>query len=207
MTSNSRVYGYVRVSTDEQSRSGLGLAAQRAAIEDYTVGRGWQYVALHEEIASGAKDDRSVLDTLLRTLRSGDTLVVARLDRLTRSLLQFASIVDRAGRSGWSLVVVDQGFDLGTPSGRAMAGMCAVFASYERELIGQRTSAALQALPRERRNGRPVYAEAVRARARALAGEGASLRMIARQLAAEGVTTPRGGRELHAATISRLIHD
>jgi DNA invertase Pin-like site-specific DNA recombinase len=201
---NSRVYGYVRVSTDEQSRSGLGLAAQRAAIESYTTGRGWQHVALHEEIASGSRDDRPVLDGLLSSLRSGDTLVVARLDRLTRSLLQFASIVDRAGSSGWSLVVVDHGFDLGTPSGRAMAGMCAVFASYERELIGQRTSAALRALPRQRRNGRPVYDEAVRSRARELRSQGHSMREIASTLSNEGVCPPRGG-QLRAATGSRLL--
>jgi DNA invertase Pin-like site-specific DNA recombinase len=130
---------------------------------------------------------------------------VARLDRLTRSLLQFASVVELAQRRGWSLVVVDQGFDLGTPAGRAMAGMCAVFAAYERDLISQRTSEALRSLPRERRNGRPVYPEAVRTRARELRDEGHSMRSIAGILEREGVRPPRGGARLHSATVSRLL--
>jgi DNA invertase Pin-like site-specific DNA recombinase len=201
------VYGYTRVSTDEQGRSGLGLAAQRTTIEQYAAARSWPRVEVHEEVASGARDNRPVLGALLASVRPGDTLVVARLDRLTRSLLQFATVVEVARGSGWSLVVVDQGFDLGTPAGRAMAGMFAVFASYERELIGQRTSLALRALPRERRNGRPVYSEAVRGRARELRSAGASFRLIAATLMEEGVAPARGGRALHPSTISRLIHE
>lgn len=71
---NARVYGYVRVSTGEQGRSGLGLSAQRAAIESYAQGRRWLDVEFREEIASGARDDRPVLVSLLSSLRSGDTL-------------------------------------------------------------------------------------------------------------------------------------
>jgi DNA invertase Pin-like site-specific DNA recombinase len=203
----AQVYAYVRVSTEEQGRSGLGIAAQITAIESYVRGRGWTLGELHEEVASGARHDRPVLASLLSSLRPGDTLVVARLDRLTRSLLHFASVVEVASRSGWSLVVVDQGFDLGTPSGRAMAGMCAVFASYERELIGQRTSAALRALPRERRNGQPAYTDAVRRRAHELHDLGMSLRAIASVLLAEGVVPVRGGATLHASAVSRMLEE
>ena len=204
-----RAYGYARVSTLEQSRSGLGLAAQRDAIETCVAQdrRGWALVEVHVEVASGAKSNRPVLGELLATLGDGDALIVARLDRLTRSLLQFASIVEQATRCGWSLVVVDQGFDLGTPAGRAMAGMCAVFATYERELIGQRTSEALRALPRARRNGRPVYPESVRERVRELHALGHSMRSIAATLTADGVVPIRGGSRIHSATVSRLLED
>ena len=84
---------------------------------------------MHEDVASGAKNDRAGLRSITAALGPGDALVVARLDRLTRSLLQFAGLVEDARSAGWSLVVVDQGFDRGTPAGRAMAGMCAVFAA------------------------------------------------------------------------------
>lgn len=200
-------HAYVRVSTAEQGRSGLGLAAQRESVERYIAVREWTLVGIHEEIASGAKGDRAVLLSLIDELGPGDALVVARLDRLTRSLLQFASLVDEAGMKGWSLVVVDQGFDFGTATGRAMAGMCAVFAAYERELIGQRTSEALRALPRERRNGRPVYSEDVRRRAHELRDLGHSIRSIASVLTVEGVRPVRGGRALHASAVSRMLEE
>jgi DNA invertase Pin-like site-specific DNA recombinase len=207
VTNAVRVYGYVRVSTDEQHRSGLGEAAQRAAIENYVRDRGWTHVELCEEIASGGAKERPLLSTLLGSLALGDALVVARLDRLTRSLVHFASVVEAAKDTGWSLVVVDQGFDLSTPAGRAMAGMCAVFASYERELIAQRTSQALRALPRDRRNGQPTYADAVRRRAHELHDLGMSLRSIASVLLAEGVAPVRGGATLHASAVSRMLEE
>jgi DNA invertase Pin-like site-specific DNA recombinase len=203
----TRVHGYTRVSTQEQGRSGLGLAAQRAAIESEGRRRGWALVGVREEIASGARGDRPVLREVVDALRPGDALAVAKLDRLTRSLLDFAGIVHEAQAGGWSLVVLDQGFELSTPSGRAMAGMLAVFAQYERELIGQRVSDALRSLPRDRRNGRPCFSGHVLTRARALRDEGMTLRAVAAQLTAEGVTPPRGGRGLYASTVSRMLED
>jgi DNA invertase Pin-like site-specific DNA recombinase len=182
----------------------LGLAAQRDAIESYARARGWD-VVISEEVASGRRGERPVLRQLVASLRRGDALVVAKLDRLTRSLLDFASLVELAKRDGWSLVVVDSGFDLNTPAGRMMASMLATFAQFEAELIGQRTSEALRALPRERRNGRPVYSEDVRARARELREMGHPLHSIGAILAGEGVRPPRGGRTLHGSTVSRLL--
>jgi DNA invertase Pin-like site-specific DNA recombinase len=87
------------VSTFEQSRSGLGLAAQRDAIDAYAKGRGWSLHSLHEEVASGAKSERPVLDALLASLGAGDTVVVARLDRLTRSLLSLRNLRRELGRT------------------------------------------------------------------------------------------------------------
>jgi DNA invertase Pin-like site-specific DNA recombinase len=201
------IHGYARVSTAEQGRSGLGLAAQHDSIEAYAASRGWSLAEIHEEVASGSNAERPVLREAIGSLRRGDVFVVARLDRLTRSLLDFATIVKRAQAERWSLVVLDQGFDLGSASGRAMAGMLAVFAEYERELIGQRTSDALRSLPRERRNGRPVYGEDVRARAHELRDLGHSMRSIASILESDGVAPPRGGRKIHCATVSRMLEE
>jgi DNA invertase Pin-like site-specific DNA recombinase len=149
---------------------------------------------------------RPGLDRVLRQCEDGhaDGLVVTKLDRLSRSLVSWAAIVERAQRGRFDLVVIDQAFQLDTPNGRAMAGMLAVFAQFEREMIAERTRTALRALPRDRRGG-PVYPEEVRARARALRAEGLPLHVIAKMLTDEGVVPPRGGARLYASTVAGLL--
>jgi DNA invertase Pin-like site-specific DNA recombinase len=83
--------------------------------------------------------------------------------------------------------------------------MLAEFASYERDLIAERTGDALRALPRHRRNGRPVYSDEIRHRARELRDLGHSFRSIASALMAEGIQTVRGGRTLHPSAVSRML--
>ena len=133
-----RVVGYLRVSTEDQGNSRLGLEAQRAAI--------WAArpdAEIVDEVASGGSvDGREKLPHVLHELRRGDTLVVAKLDRLTRSLADFALITEDLGRRGVKLVVVDMGIDTTTPNGEMMAGMLAVFARFERRMIQERTRAA-----------------------------------------------------------------
>ena len=115
---NPRVVGYVRVSTEEQGDSGLGLEAQRRAVLER-----YPHAEVVEEVGSGGRaDNREGLAAIRRQLRRGDTLVVARLDRLTRSLKDFADIVAEAERRKWRLVVLDAGFDMTTAAGEAMAG-------------------------------------------------------------------------------------
>lgn len=143
-----KVVGYVRVSTEEQGRSGLGLKAQRNAIREECARRGWELVGIEEDVASDrSRKRRPGLARAVAACAAGtaEGLVAAKLDRLSRSLLDFAALLDDARRGGWTVVALDQGFDLSTPNGRAMAGMLAVFAQWERELIGERTSAALAA--------------------------------------------------------------
>lgn len=135
--------GYLRVSTEEQGDSGLGLAAQRAAIRHWAADRKLELVS---EVGSGKTlRDRPLLVALLDRIQAGDTLIVARLDRLSRSLLDFASILERSEQDRWTLVALDLNVNTATATGRMLANMVVNIAQWERELIGERTRAALQA--------------------------------------------------------------
>ena len=134
------------MSTEEQSTSGAGLAAQRAAIEAECVHRGWHLVEVIEDAGYSAKDlKRPGVQVALETLQRGDAgaLVVAKLDRLSRSMLDFTTVMATASKQGWALVALDCAVDTTTPTGEAMANVLATFAQFERRLIGQRTREAL----------------------------------------------------------------
>lgn len=140
------VVAYVRVSTGEQADSGLGMKAQRSAIKAEADRRGWTIVAWHEDAGISAKTlERPGLTAALADVEQGRAaaLVVSKLDRLSRSLLDFASLMARSQKAGWSLVALDLGVDTSTPSGEMMASVLATFAQFERRLIGQRTKSAL----------------------------------------------------------------
>lgn len=203
-----KIIAYIRVSTDEQVDSGAGLAAQRASIAAEAARRGWSIDDLEfiEDAGFSAKNlRRPGLTDALERLKAGEAsiLLVSKMDRLSRSLLDFASIMQRAQREGWALVALDSPADLTTPSGEAMAGVMAVFAQLERRLIGERTKAALAqrraagvTLGRPRRLPSAVAARIVEARA-----SGVSYRKIADDLTAEGVATAQGGKRWHASTV------
>ncbi|MDP5184782.1 recombinase family protein [Blastococcus sp. BMG 814] len=203
-----RAIGYVRVSTDEQVSSGLGLAAQRAAIEAEAGRRGWDLHVLADEGRSAKDLNRPALTEALDRLdrRQADVLVVAKLDRLSRSVGDFGALLDRAARRGWSVVCLDLGVDTTTPVGEFTANVVVSAAQYERRLIGQRTRDALAAArARGTRLGRPqVLSGDVVARIVGLRRGGASFRAIAAQLEADGVPTARGGATWHASTVKAV---
>jgi DNA invertase Pin-like site-specific DNA recombinase len=141
-----RVIGYVRVSTDEQMSSGAGLEAQRQATVAECRRRGWQLVEVLEDAGYSAKDMRRPgVQQALRVLNAGEAsaLVVAKLDRLSRSMLDFTALTANAQKQSWALVALDCAVDTSTPAGEAMANMLATFAQFERRLISQRTREAL----------------------------------------------------------------
>jgi DNA invertase Pin-like site-specific DNA recombinase len=206
----NKVIAYVRVSTDEQSVSGLGLADQRSTIERETQRRGWTDVEYLADEGFSAKNlTRPAISKALDALTKGEAsiLVVSKLDRLSRSLLDFASLMDRAKREGWQLVVLDLAIDTTTPSGQLMANVMASFAEYERQLIGQRTSAALQQKKAQgARLGRPKSLDgAVARRIVALREGGKSTPVIANQLNMEAVPTARGGVRWYPSTVSGVL--
>jgi len=84
-----------------------------------------------------------------------DTLVVSKLDRLSRSLLDFAALVERSRRNGWTLVALDLAVDTTTPSGEMLANVLAAFAQFERRLIGQRTKEGVRREAQRRHAQRP----------------------------------------------------
>ena len=206
-----QVLGYVRVSTAEQSESGLGLEAQRAAITTESSGRGWELLEIFTDAGVSAKSLRGrggLTDALGRLAgREASALIVSKLDRLSRSLLDFASLMERARREGWALVALDLGVDTTTPSGEMMANVLASFAQYERRLIGQRTKDALEIRRSQGvRLGRPseISREVVE-RIAADRARGASLRSIADALTSEGVPTVHGGLRWYASTVREVL--
>jgi DNA invertase Pin-like site-specific DNA recombinase len=207
---NERVIGYMRVSTEEQAESRAGLEAQRAAILAEAERRGWHLVEVIEDAGfSGKSLKRPGIATALEALRRhrADALVVAKLDRLSRSLLDLAGLMETATREHWALVALDVNVDTSTPSGKAMASMMGVFAQLERDLIGQRTREALAVKRREGvQLGRPrLLPEAVVARIVAERAEGAALQLIADRLTAEGVPGGQGGQRWYASTVRAVL--
>jgi DNA invertase Pin-like site-specific DNA recombinase len=206
-----RVIGYVRVSTDEQQRSGAGLTAQRKAIEAECERRGWHLVEVIEDAGYSAKDmKRPGVQIALETLRRGDAgaLVCAKLDRLSRSMLDFTAVMATATREKWALVALDCAVDTTTPAGEAMANVLATFAQFERRLIGQRTREALAAKRASGvRLGRPLSLPvAVRQRITAERKAGPSLAAIAELLNEEQVPTAQGGRKWWPSTVRAVLH-
>jgi DNA invertase Pin-like site-specific DNA recombinase len=202
-----RVVGYVRVSTDEQQTSGAGISAQRSAIRAECDRRGWSLLRIigEDSGASSATLERAGLQRALDALDGGtaDILVIAKLDRLSRSVAQGAQVMDRAKRKGWSLVALDFGLDTTTPAGEVVANVILSTAQYERRLIGQRTRDALAA-KREQgvRLGRPpALPDEVVQRIVAARHAGSTFRAIAAQLEMDGVPTARGGPTWHASSI------
>jgi DNA invertase Pin-like site-specific DNA recombinase len=190
------VVAYLRVSTDEQVQSGLGLEAQRAAVEHEAARRGWSVTWEVDEGVSGKLRNRPALDRALARLRAGEAqaLVVAKMDRLGRSVIQASDVLETARRQKWDLIVLDLGMDLATPHGKAMAQMLAVFAELEREMISARTKAALGAAKaRGIRLGRPRQIDpALLTRIVAMNAAGLSHRSIAAALTTDGIPTPTG---------------
>lgn len=207
---SQRVVGYVRVSTEEQSQSGLGLADQRAIIEAEAKRRGWDdFILLADEGYSAKNLARPAIAEALQMLsdKRAAVLVVSKLDRLSRSLYDFAGLMERANKEGWAIVALDLGVDMTTPSGQLMANVMASFSQYERQLIGARTSAALQQLKAQgRRLGRPVTLDRqVAARIVNERANGRTLQGIADDLNAEAVPTARGGSQWYPATVRAVL--
>jgi DNA invertase Pin-like site-specific DNA recombinase len=130
------LFGYARVSTADQNPDHQIDALLRAGVERDNV---------YLDRASGAKASRPQFDIVLRILRSGDTLKVTRLDRLSRSVLHLVTLGAELRMRGIGLHVIEQGIDTDTMEGRAMFGMLSVLAELQRELIVANTNDGLAA--------------------------------------------------------------
>lgn len=202
-----KALGYIRLS--RANENGVSLAAQRRAIEEACEARGWELVEVVEDKdKSGATLKRPGVLRAIDRLDAGqaDVLVVARLDRLSRSIRDFANLLHDAE---WKVIALDVGFDTTTPQGEAMVNMLMVFAQLERKLIGQRTKTALAEKQAQGvRIGRPrEVSDKTAKRVCELRRNGRkqrSLSEIARTLNAEGTPTPRGGL-WHPSSVKRVL--
>jgi DNA invertase Pin-like site-specific DNA recombinase len=140
------IIGYCRVSTADQT-----LDLQIDSLNNYGVKK------IFQEKASGAKDNREQLQIALDIIGEGDTLVVYKLDRLARSTMKLIQVLDEVQKKGAHLVSINDSIDTTTAAGKALFGMLAVFAEFERNIIIERTQAGLKAArARGRLGGRPV---------------------------------------------------
>lgn len=140
---------YFRVSTDRQGKSGLGLEAQRQAVTDYLNGGRWAFVGEFTEIESGKRNDRPQLAAALAACKKLKAkLVIAKLDRLGRNLAFIATLME----SGVEFVAVDN-----PHANKLTVHILAAVAQHEREMISERTKAALAAAKRRgKRLGNPT---------------------------------------------------
>jgi DNA invertase Pin-like site-specific DNA recombinase len=212
MAAGQRLVAYERVSTARQGASGLGLEAQRKVIEDFAAARGAEVLARFTEVESGRRADRPELAKALHLAKvTGATLVIAKLDRLSRNAAFLLALRD----SGVRFVAVDM-----PEANDLTVGIMALVAQAEREAISRRTKEALAvAKSRGAKLGNPNGAESLRrtgkggaalrvvvsANAAAFAADLApvladiratghiSLRAIAAELTERGIKTRRGG--------------
>jgi DNA invertase Pin-like site-specific DNA recombinase len=199
------VVGYVRVSSEEQGASGAGLEAQRSAIESECARRGWKLLRIEEDTLSGKTMNRPGLRAALDACRSGEAngIIVAKLDRLSRSVIDFARVLEEARKRKFNVVALDLGLDLSTPQGELVANVLASVAQWERRIIGVRTKEALAVKKAQGvRIGRPPTLPAqVVSRIRRERAKGKSLAAIAEGLNADRVPTAQGGRRWYPATV------
>ena len=223
---SGKFVSYLRVSTERQGRSGLGLEAQREAVATYLNGGRWTLAAEYVEVESGKRNDRPQLAAALAHAKSiGATVVFAKLDRLARNARFLLGIIE----SGADIVFCDLPNVPAGPTGKFILASMASVAELEAGLISQRTKAALQAAKARgvrlgnrtggahlRGLGNAQAVEASRAAADARAADLAplvvairaeghtSLAAIAGELNARGILTARGGT-WHASTVRNLL--
>jgi DNA invertase Pin-like site-specific DNA recombinase len=211
---------YLRVSTDRQGKSGLGIEAQRNSVAEYLNGGNWSLVKEYTEVESGKNTDRPKLDEAIKACRAyGAKLVIAKLDRLSRD----AHFLLGLEKAGIDFVAADM-----PNANRLTVGIMAMVAEEERRMISKRTKDALAAakrrgtklggdrgvVPSKKTRAKAVEALQARANSRAAdiapiiaelqAGGCDSLRAIATGLNDAGIPTPRGG-EWTATQVQRTL--
>jgi DNA invertase Pin-like site-specific DNA recombinase len=218
-----RAVGYIRVSTTQQATDGVSLDAQRARISGWCELNGYKLVALHadEGLSGKCATNRPALRAALAdACQAKAALVVYSLSRLARSTKDALTISERLSKAGADLVSLSEKIDTTSAAGKMVFRMLAVLAEFERDVIAERTRAAMQhkrakgeRVSREAAYGSRltpdgrVEADPIERRVVELVAKlhtaGWSLRKIAAALEAEGLF-PRGGRRWHPQTIARI---
>jgi len=221
-----RVIGYVRVSTNEQAENGVSLAAQEQKIRGYCKLNDWHCLDVVRDDGASAKDLKRpglqrIRDEIPRKARRFEGIVVAKLDRLTRSVRDLLYLTDFTDKHHVTLVSLQEAVDTGTATGQLFRNIVTVISEWERGVIGERTR---EALAYKRRNGEgvgalpygftlakdgkhlvPVLAEGkVLTRINKERAKGTSYDRIADGLNADRIRTKRGGR-WYAMTVRSVL--
>ena len=182
---------YVRVSTDKQTTENQRLELERLAQQ-----RNWIVAEVFEDSGvSGAKASRPAFDRMRKDAARGklDVILVWAIDRLGRSLAAVATCLDELQQQGVAVVILQQNVDGTTSSGRAMLGMCAVFAQFERDMLRDRIYAGLdRARAQGKRLGRPTtLTPGIERQIRAKLAKGVGMLRIGRELGVGTSTVQR----------------
>jgi DNA invertase Pin-like site-specific DNA recombinase len=204
-----KVVGYLRTSTDRQD---LSPDAQRERIAAHTTYKGWELVGWVQDTVSGstALSDRPGGAYALSLLDSGqaDALVVAKLDRLSRNVVDFGTTLELAQRQGWAVVVLDMDVDTSTAAGRVVVQVMSAFAEFERGRMSER----MADMHKAKRDRDPDYRPGPKAwvppeaaeMAKGMRAAGATLPEVAAALNTAGIATAKSGR-WHPTSVKRLL--
>lgn len=217
-----KVIGYVRVSTEDQAEVGVSLEAQKKKLEQYADLYDLELVEVFEDAGASAKTlKREGLQRALTALDNGEAegLLVAKLDRLTRDVRDMGDLLEDYFAKKFNLLCVGEQIDTRTAAGRLMLNLLTSVAQWERETIGERTSAALRhkqaqgehvgspSLGFNMVEGKLVANEGEREvleRIQSLRNDGKTYQQIADTLTAEGMKTKRGGK-WYPATVRNYV--
>ena len=203
-----QVVGYIRVSTEDQAREGVRLAAQRAKIDAYALVKDWSVVEVIQDDMTAKHLRRRGVQRLLELVarRQVGAVIVYKLDRLTRSVKDLNSLVELFDKKNVALVSLQGSLDATTATGCLMMNLLASVSQWEREVIGERTRDAMQHLKAHGKvYSRPAFDDAATlAQIHTMRVAGATYQEIADELTAAGVPTVRGGR-WQAATVLGIV--
>jgi len=218
-----KAIGYIRVSTHGQAEDGVSLDAQEAKVRAWADLNGAaEVVIFRDEGISGKRaDNRPGLTAALEAVGKGDALIVYSLSRLSRSIRDTLNLSEHLQHRGADLVSLSEHIDTTGAGGRMVFRMLAVFAEYERELIGERVKTAWQykRMNGEKTGGSVPYGFRVRAGKLYpipaeqktvrlilnLHGKGESLRAIGRALESDGIARKQGSPSWTPAAVQRVI--
>ena len=127
------IFGYVRVSTNSQARDGNSLEAQINVLKE----AGAEKIFL--DVFSGSKNHRPELDRLLKIIKTGDTLIITKLDRIARSVMNGIQLIEDLNDKGVIINVLNMGIIDSSPAGKLIRNIMLSFAEFERDIIKQRT--------------------------------------------------------------------
>lgn len=204
---------YIRVSTEDQADYGASLEAQRTALLLEAERKGWDVEVVEDAGLSAKSMNRPGLLSALERLEAGaaDWLMATKLDRLSRSVGDFATIAKRArlGEKGqlFGLHILDMPYDLTTPNGEFMANIMVSTARFERRLNGQRTRDGMAQRKAEGKHigrKRQLPPETVE-RIKAARASGASMAKIATGLNEDGIATSQGGAEWYPSSVKAVL--